>query len=101
MWVQIDASADGRPRHCGPVGSGHFVKMVHNGIEYGVKPATPGQATPIRATRSLGWRGRPRRHQRPRSYQGVGRQSLTRLALRRVLEPSEEGLRTASDESRR
>jgi 6-phosphogluconate dehydrogenase len=22
--------------HCGPVGSGHFVKMVHNGIEYGV-----------------------------------------------------------------
>src|SRR5271169_2436813 len=22
--------------HCGPNGSGHFVKMVHNGIEYGV-----------------------------------------------------------------
>jgi 6-phosphogluconate dehydrogenase len=22
--------------HCGPVGSGHFVKMVHNGIEYGL-----------------------------------------------------------------
>ena len=22
--------------HCGPVGSGHFVKMVHNGIEYGM-----------------------------------------------------------------
>ncbi|MFZ1099736.1 MAG: hypothetical protein WAN26_10085, partial [Steroidobacteraceae bacterium] len=22
--------------HCGPVGAGHFVKMVHNGIEYGV-----------------------------------------------------------------
>src|SRR5688572_16229208 len=22
--------------HCGPPGSGHFVKMVHNGIEYGV-----------------------------------------------------------------
>jgi 6-phosphogluconate dehydrogenase len=22
--------------HCGPVGSGHFVKMVHNGIEYGI-----------------------------------------------------------------
>src|SRR3954471_3802616 len=21
--------------HCGPVGAGHFVKMVHNGIEYG------------------------------------------------------------------
>jgi 6-phosphogluconate dehydrogenase len=33
---------DGTPRpsemgylHCGPVGAGHFVKMVHNGIEYG------------------------------------------------------------------
>jgi len=25
--------------HCGPVGSGHFVKMVHNGIEYGVMAA--------------------------------------------------------------
>jgi 6-phosphogluconate dehydrogenase len=22
--------------HCGPTGSGHFVKMVHNGIEYGL-----------------------------------------------------------------
>lgn len=22
--------------HCGPCGSGHFVKMVHNGIEYGM-----------------------------------------------------------------
>ncbi len=22
--------------HCGPTGSGHFVKMVHNGIEYGM-----------------------------------------------------------------
>ena len=22
--------------HCGPAGSGHFVKMVHNGIEYGM-----------------------------------------------------------------
>src|SRR5579863_2862569 len=25
--------------HCGPVGDGHFVKMVHNGIEYGVMAA--------------------------------------------------------------
>ena len=25
--------------HCGPSGSGHFVKMVHNGIEYGVMQA--------------------------------------------------------------
>ena len=25
--------------HCGPEGSGHFVKMVHNGIEYGMMQA--------------------------------------------------------------
>ncbi len=25
--------------HCGPPGAGHFVKMVHNGIEYGVMQA--------------------------------------------------------------
>lgn len=25
--------------HCGPPGSGHFVKMVHNGIEYGMMQA--------------------------------------------------------------
>jgi 6-phosphogluconate dehydrogenase len=35
--------ADGPPSsaehgylHCGPAGAGHFVKMVHNGIEYGI-----------------------------------------------------------------
>ncbi len=38
--------ADGEPStaengylHCGPTGAGHFVKMVHNGIEYGVMAA--------------------------------------------------------------
>jgi len=25
--------------HCGPAGAGHFVKMVHNGIEYGIMQA--------------------------------------------------------------
>ncbi len=25
--------------HCGPCGSGHFVKMIHNGIEYGLMQA--------------------------------------------------------------
>jgi 6-phosphogluconate dehydrogenase len=37
---------DGQPRpeelgylHCGPAGAGHFVKMVHNGIEYGLMAA--------------------------------------------------------------
>src|SRR5271156_2496380 len=25
--------------HCGPAGAGHFVKMIHNGIEYGLMQA--------------------------------------------------------------
>ena len=25
--------------HCGPSGAGRFVKMIHNGIEYGIMQA--------------------------------------------------------------
>ena len=32
-------TADKGYLHCGPPGSGHFVKMVHNGIEYGIMAA--------------------------------------------------------------
>jgi 6-phosphogluconate dehydrogenase len=33
------ASAEQGYLHCGPSGGGHFVKMVHNGIEYGLMAA--------------------------------------------------------------
>ncbi len=33
------APPDGGYVHCGPPGSGHYVKMVHNGIEYGLMQA--------------------------------------------------------------
>jgi len=33
------ASAEQGYLHCGPSGAGHFVKMVHNGIEYGMMAA--------------------------------------------------------------
>ena len=33
------ASAEQGYLHCGPSGAGHFVKMVHNGIEYGLMAA--------------------------------------------------------------
>lgn len=33
------SSADRGYLHCGPHGAGHFVKMVHNGIEYGLMAA--------------------------------------------------------------
>ncbi|MFD1476245.1 phosphogluconate dehydrogenase (NAD(+)-dependent, decarboxylating) [Ancylobacter polymorphus] len=34
-----DARVEHGYMHCGPAGSGHFVKMVHNGIEYGLMQA--------------------------------------------------------------
>ncbi|MFB6260193.1 MAG: 6-phosphogluconate dehydrogenase (decarboxylating), partial [Thiohalorhabdaceae bacterium] len=33
------AAAERGYLHCGPVGAGHYVKMVHNGIEYGIMQA--------------------------------------------------------------
>lgn len=36
---RIDGTAELGYLHCGPNGAGHFVKMVHNGIEYGVMAA--------------------------------------------------------------
>src|SRR4029077_19268107 len=55
IFATLAPSADAAPRlpgreklggtaergylHCGPSGAGHFVKMVHNGIEYGVMAA--------------------------------------------------------------
>ena len=34
-----DGTAEQGYLHCGPQGAGHFVKMVHNGIEYGLMAA--------------------------------------------------------------
>ena len=41
LLESIAAQVDGTPccTHIGPDGSGHFVKMVHNGIEYGMMQA--------------------------------------------------------------
>jgi 6-phosphogluconate dehydrogenase len=35
----VDGKAEEGYLHCGPAGSGHFVKMIHNGIEYGLMQA--------------------------------------------------------------
>jgi 6-phosphogluconate dehydrogenase len=35
----VDGTAERGYLHCGPSGGGHFVKMVHNGIEYGIMAA--------------------------------------------------------------
>jgi len=34
-----DSTAEQGYLHCGPAGAGHFVKMIHNGIEYGMMQA--------------------------------------------------------------
>ena len=36
---QVGGTAEKGYLHCGPSGAGHFVKMVHNGIEYGIMAA--------------------------------------------------------------
>lgn len=36
---ELDGTAEQGYLHCGPNGAGHFVKMVHNGIEYGLMAA--------------------------------------------------------------
>lgn len=35
----LEGTAEQGYLHCGPLGAGHFVKMVHNGIEYGLMAA--------------------------------------------------------------
>jgi 6-phosphogluconate dehydrogenase len=36
---KFQSSAEQGYLHCGPSGAGHFVKMIHNGIEYGLMQA--------------------------------------------------------------
>jgi 6-phosphogluconate dehydrogenase len=36
---KVSGSSEQGYLHCGPNGAGHFVKMVHNGIEYGIMAA--------------------------------------------------------------
>jgi len=36
---KLGGTAEDGYLHCGPSGAGHFVKMVHNGIEYGLMAA--------------------------------------------------------------
>jgi 6-phosphogluconate dehydrogenase len=36
---RVGGTAEDGYLHCGPSGAGHFVKMIHNGIEYGIMQA--------------------------------------------------------------
>jgi 6-phosphogluconate dehydrogenase len=46
---KIDGTAEKGYLHCGPSGAGHFVKMVHNGIEYGLMAAYAEGLSVLRA----------------------------------------------------
>ena len=89
LWAALAPAVDEAPRtpgrekaggtaehgylHCGPSGAGHFVKMVHNGIEYGMMAAYAEglnilrHANVGRQERSLDAETTPLRH--PERYQ--------------------------------
>src|SRR5499433_3364620 len=48
----FDGTAEQGYLHCGPNGGGHFVKMVHNGIEYGVMAAYAEGLSVLRSANS-------------------------------------------------
>jgi 6-phosphogluconate dehydrogenase len=53
---KIDGTAEQGYLHCGPNGAGHFVKMVHNGIEYGIMAAYAEGLSVLRSA-NVGKRG--------------------------------------------
>ncbi len=52
--LTLAPAADRGWAHVGPAGSGHFVKMVHNGIEYGLMQAYAEGFEILRAKREFG-----------------------------------------------
>jgi 6-phosphogluconate dehydrogenase len=53
----VGGTAEDGYLHCGPTGAGHFVKMVHNGIEYGLMAAYAEGLNILRHA-NVGQRGR-------------------------------------------
>ncbi len=51
---QVNSTAEEGYLHCGPAGAGHFVKMVHNGIEYGLMQAYAEGFDVLRGARANG-----------------------------------------------
>ena len=60
-----DSTAEDGYLHCGPAGAGHFVKMVHNGIEYGLMAAY-AEGLNILKHANVGKEGQSARTRRPR-----------------------------------
>jgi 6-phosphogluconate dehydrogenase len=52
---QLAPSPDAGWLHCGPPGAGHFAKMIHNGIEYGMMQALGEGFALLAARREFGF----------------------------------------------
>ena len=71
--------------HCGPNGAGHFVKMVHNGIEYGLMAAyAEGLNIIANADVGCGTRGGRRRDRAARAARAATSTTSTRREVAEV-----------------
>ena len=73
--------------HCGPAGAGHFVKMVHNGIEYGVMQSYAEGFDILRGVGGQGGAGRAPLRAQP----GRHRRSLAARQRHRLLAAGPDG----------
>ena len=111
VFASLAPGGDGRTTaergylHCGPTGAGHFVKMVHNGIEYGVMAAYAEGMNVLKAANAGNARhaadaetaplGNPRilslRHRRRRGRGGLATRQRHRLVAARPDRGGAEG----------
>jgi len=64
---EIGGTAEQGYLHCGPNGAGHFVKMVHNEIEYGIMAAY-AEGLSIPRSANVGKQGKAAVLRKPRLY---------------------------------
>jgi 6-phosphogluconate dehydrogenase len=89
--VERTPGRDGEPStaergwlHCGPPGAGHFVKMVHNGIEYGMMAAVAEGLNVLRHADAGNTNRAPDAETAPLREPGLYRYSLDLAAITEV-----------------
>ena len=87
--------------HCGPAGAGHFVKMVHNGIEYGLMAAYAEGLNILQHGRRRQARHRVRRRDRAAARPGALPVRLRHRRGRRGLAARQRGRLVAARPDRR
>ncbi len=92
---KIGGTAEDGYLHCGPDGAGHFVKMVHNGIEYGMMAAYAEGLNILQGTPIVGKR-KQRNRRRDDSAARAGTLSVSTSMSRDVAEVWRRGSVVAS-----